>query len=175
MERPQGRAQSDESYRSAGPRRPTVLTTVLSAAGFGISVYDLVRHFTPMGPVLCGGTASIMDCLLITLDFRSTIFGVPIALLSSIFFLLLFTLGIMAAWQATNPWIIGARLIVATGGIGALLYLIAVEPWSLVEHSLVIISTGAVDFALFAVIAFATRPYRSEARVSGHLIRPASI
>jgi uncharacterized membrane protein len=152
---------------------PSILTTGLALGGFAASLYGLVQHYSPTAPMVCSaGSAIPVNCPAVTPDIQSTVIGVPIALLSSVFFLVILSLCLPMAWRTSLLWIHVVRMAMATGGAGFLAYLIDVETPSFDEHSLGFIVSGAVTLALFAIIFVATTTILSEGRRFGSAVRP---
>ena len=171
MERPQWLASQYRGKRDW--LLTSALTTGLAVGGFATSVYGLFQHFSPTGPVLCGAGLSFpVNCPAITLVLRSTILGIPIALLNGVYFSLTLGLCLPAAWRTGRLWVHFIRMVTTTGGVGFILFLIDVEPAPFEEHSPVFISTGALTLALFAIITIATTAILSDGRRFGLAVRP---
>jgi uncharacterized membrane protein len=170
MARPQWLANQSHGVRTR--QLASVLTTGIAAGGFASSIYGLFQHYSPRTPIPCGaGLSYPVNCPAISLVLRSTIVGVPIALLSSVFFLLTLGFCLPSAWRTRRAWVHMIRIAMVAGGIGFLLYLIAVEPVLFEEHNPVFITTGVLTFALF-VTTIATSTTLIQARGIRFGLRP---
>jgi uncharacterized membrane protein len=98
----------------------------LSLLGFGLSLYLTIEHFE--GKIPPCSSSGTFNCLLVTTSTYSRLFGIfPVALLGLIFYAGMVVVNWPALWRVRARWVAWARLAMAVGGIGFVLYLVGVE------------------------------------------------
>lgn len=102
------------------------VTFPLSLLGLAVSTYLTWAHYAAGTALSCPDTG-IVNCLKVTTSEQSRVAGVPVALLGAIFFAAMAFLCAPPAWSARNGMVARLRLLGAISGIGAVLYLVAVE------------------------------------------------
>lgn len=103
--------------------RPDV-SLLVALVGLAISAYLSVEHFTSPELLACP-EGSVVNCAKVTSSQWSEIAGVPVAVLGLVYFLVMSTLVLPAAWRrkALDP----VRVTGAALGVGMSLYLVWVE------------------------------------------------
>jgi uncharacterized membrane protein len=151
-----GREGSDESFELMSRWRPTV-TTVISLAGLGLSVFLTWAHYFDQAAItnsckLAGGGSGIVNCGLVTTSPQSVVFGIPVAVYGLGFFVVMTVLCLPIAWRSTSIWLARARLGLNIVGMGFVLYLVSVEFLQL--HHICLYCTGVhlLQFALFLLV-----------------------
>ena len=137
---------------------------VLSVAGFGVSLYLTIDHFTGSLPIC--SASGIVDCTKVTTSPESEIFGVfPVSLLGLLFFTGMVMLNVPRLWRwggRFGRWLSFARLAMVVVGIGMVLYLLAAELFSIKAICLWCTGIHIVTFLLF-VLVMATFPTMASA------------
>jgi uncharacterized membrane protein len=122
----------------------------LSAAGFAVSAYLTVEHFTASATLACPA-AGVLDCRTVTNSPQSTLLGVPLPILGLAYSGAMLALSLPRApvWRSVR---------VAGAGAGALfvLYLVSVELFVVDALCLWCTAVHAVTIALFAVVVWGT-------------------
>jgi uncharacterized membrane protein len=130
-------------------------TLVLSLAGFGVSIYLTIAHYTTPKILDCSANG-VIDCTKVTTSPESMVFGVfPVAVLGLAFYVFMVAINTPWAWRAQLPAIWWARLGSAVVGIGFVLYLIYVEIIQIGNICLWCTSVHVITFALFVLMIFA--------------------
>jgi len=127
---------------------------VLSLAGFGVSFYLTVEHFS--GGILQCPSTGIINCTKVTTSPQSEVFGVlPVALLGLIFFAAVVLVNLPPFWQRydrVGRLITYGRLALAVGGMGMVLYLLYTELFTIKAICLWCTSVHVVTFLLFVLV-----------------------
>ena len=133
------------------PRWIVRSTFVLSIAAVAVSGYLTLADLTRPDVLACP-TSGAIDCGRVTSSAQSHFLGVPVALLGLCWSIAMLLLCTRAAWASRSRWIAPLRILLVTGGIGFVLWLIYAELfviraiclWCTVMHGLV--------FALFVLV-----------------------
>lgn len=137
---------------------------VLSVAGFGVSLYLTIDHFTGTLPP-CPAT-SVISCTKVTTSPESEVFGVfPVALLGLLFYTAMVGINLPPLWRTGGAWgrrVAWGRLAMAVTGIGMVIYLISAELFSIKAICLWCTGVHAITLVLF-VLVVATFPVVSSA------------
>lgn len=127
---------------------------VLSLGGFGDSVYLTVDHFRGSVPIC--SSSGIIDCAKVTTSPQSEVLGVfPVALLGLVFYSILVAVNLPFLWQRTDPLgrrITYGRVVLATGGMGMVVYLLYTELFTLKAICLWCTGVHVATFLLFVLI-----------------------
>ncbi len=139
----------------AVPRAVPWVGLVLALLGLGISVYLTVEHFQGVTPS-CPATG-IINCAKVTTSAQSRLFGVPVALLGLIYYVVVTGVHLPPLWRSTNRMVAWARVVLAAGGMAFVIYLLVAE--LLIIGNICLWCTGVhiITFALF-VLVMATAP-----------------
>jgi uncharacterized membrane protein len=137
---------------------------VLSVAGFGVSFYLTVDHFTGAPPICAA--SGVIDCAKVTTSAESEVFGVlPVALLGLVYFAVLAAIDLPPLWRRGGAWgryLSWSRLVLAVAGIGMVFYLLYAELFSIKAICLWCTGVHVVTF-LFFVLVVATFPSMASA------------
>jgi uncharacterized membrane protein len=135
------------------PRWLAPISLVLVVAGLLVSVYLTYEHFTENATLVCS-VGGVVDCAKVTTSSWAYLFGIPVAVLGLVFFLVALVLVLPATWRRSDLRLDRARLAWFTVGLGMVLYLVwaelfrigAICSWCTVVHG--------ITFALWAVVMF---------------------
>jgi uncharacterized membrane protein len=133
---------------------------VLSVAGFGVSVYLTIAHYTSSAILACS-ESGLVNCGKVTTSPESNVFGIfPVAVLGLAFFVFMLAINSPWAWRSRQPLIPVARLASVLVGIVFVLYLVYTELFTLNAICLYCTAVHVITFLLFALIMYsaATRP-----------------
>ena len=133
---------------------------LLSVAGFGVSVYLTIAHYTSSAILACS-ESGLVNCGKVTTSPESNVFGIfPVAVLGLAFFVFMLAINSPWAWRARQPLIPMARLASVLVGIVFVLYLVYTELFTLNAICLYCTAVHVITFLLFALVMFstATRP-----------------
>jgi uncharacterized membrane protein len=134
--------------------RWTVL--VLSVAGFGVSVYLTIAHYTSSAILACSDSG-LVNCGKVTTSPESNVFGIfPVAVLGLAFFVFMLAINSPWAWRSRQPLIPVARLASVLVGIVFVLYLVYTELFTLNAICLYCTAVHIITFLLFALIMYST-------------------
>ena len=145
------RLDGDDADAPVVARWVPLLGFGLSLLGFGLSLYLTIEHFE--GKIPPCSSSGTFNCLLVTTSSYSRLFGIfPVALLGLLFYAGMVAVNWPALWRVRARWVAWARLVMAVGGIGFVLYLVGAEllaikaicPWCTGVH--------VTTFVLFILI-----------------------
>jgi len=146
----------------AAPRWVCPIALLLSLAGFGVSTYLTIAHFTSAVTLACPNTGAI-NCEKVTSSPQSVLLGVPVAVLGLVFFGVMLVMNRPAAWRRPNGLQRGARLAASALGVGFAVYLIYTELFTIHAICLWCTSAHILAFLTFFVILFGDSLARSDA------------
>ena len=127
---------------------------VLALLGLGESIYLTYDHFTGTLPV-CASHGAI-DCQKVTTSAQSHVFGIPVALLGLIYFVFVVAVNVPALWRSLDVRVHWARLGLAVGGMGMVIYLLVAELFLIKAICLWCTGVHIITFLLFVLtVAFA--------------------
>lgn len=127
----------------------------LSLLGIADGIYLTIGHYSTHFSYACP-TTSFINCESVTSSQYSVIFGVPVALLGLIFFVVMFFFQLPMTWRIKSNLIRYARLAFSASGILMILWLIYVELHLLNEICLYCTAAHVLTFGLFVVTLLAT-------------------
>ncbi|MBO0715225.1 MAG: vitamin K epoxide reductase family protein, partial [Acidimicrobiales bacterium] len=114
-------------FASPIPRWLPPVATAVALLGLGVSTYLTITHYAAGAvPLACPASGGI-NCQKVTTSPQSMIFGIPVALYGTIWFLLMVAANVGPAWRSERWWIMLGRLALAVAGIGFAVYLIYAE------------------------------------------------
>lgn len=156
-----GAAVDEEVAADAeGSRAPGVppwagwLAFVLSLAGLGDSIYLTYDHFSGTAPIC--SSHGLIDCQKVTTSAQSHVFGIPVALLGLIYYVVVVAVNVPPLWRSADLRVHWARLGLAVMGIGMVIYLLVAELFLIKAICLWCTGVHVVTFLLFVlVVAFA--------------------
>jgi uncharacterized membrane protein len=157
---------TEASWRGSADIRPWWgwAALVLSVAGFGVSMYLTIEHFTGGVPP-CPASGAV-SCLKVTTSPEAEVFGVlPVALLGLLFYTALVGINLPPLWHRGGEWgrlLSWARLAMVVIGMGMVVYLIAAELFSIKAICLWCTGIHVITFLLF-VLVVATFPVTASA------------
>jgi uncharacterized membrane protein len=129
---------------------------VLSVAGFGVSVYLTIAHYTSSAILACSDNG-LVNCGKVTTSPESNVFGIfPVAVLGLAFFVFMLAINSPWAWRSRQPLIPMARLASVLVGIVFVLYLVYTELFTLNAICLYCTAVHIITFLLFALVMFST-------------------
>ncbi|MHB8437718.1 MAG: vitamin K epoxide reductase family protein [Acidimicrobiales bacterium] len=139
------------------------LAFVLSLAGFGISMYLTIDHFTGSLPA-CSATG-IVNCALVTTSKYSHVLGVPVSLAGLCFYFVWLFVNAPPLWRSWSWRLVQLRLVMSLVGVISLAYLVYAEiklgaicEWCTGVH--------LITLALF-VLVVATYPFMATRAAEG--------
>lgn len=140
-----------------GRVRP-IASGLLALVGLGLSSYlTLTHYFARAVPLACSATGAI-DCEKVTTSPQSVVFGIPVAVLGLAFFVPMLALCSPWAWASSRREVAVARLVLATAGMGFVLYLVSMELFVIGAICLYCTGVHLTTFLLFALVATAPLP-----------------
>ena len=143
-------------------------TFLLALAGLGVSIYLTIAHFTESTLAGCSEKAGLVNCGKVTTSAQSYAFGIPVAVLGLVFFLVMVAIMSPWAWRSTRREVHLIRLASLVVGIGFVLYLLYAELFIIGSICLYCTGVHVITFALFALTAFAAAMWGlNPARQSG--------
>lgn len=101
------------------------MSLALSLIGLGISAYLTYEHYTGSTTLACSSTGTV-DCHKVTTSTYAELFGIPVALLGLLFYVVMTALCLPAMWRHTGA-VEYARWAALAGGLVMVLYLIWAE------------------------------------------------
>ncbi|HEY2670670.1 MAG TPA: vitamin K epoxide reductase family protein [Rugosimonospora sp.] len=140
---------------AAPPRWPAVTTLVLGVLGLAVAIYLTLEHYTSSTTLACPETG-VINCQKVTTSAESSVFGIPVALLGLIFFVVMLPLCLPAAWRSARPEVRWGRLAFALVGVGFVIYLVYTELFTLDAICLWCTAVHVITVLLFAVVAMGT-------------------
>lgn len=154
---------NDTWMTTAGDRKPAgtapvwvqLTTLALSLGGLGISLYLTIAHYTTPTALACPDTG-ILNCEKVTTSPESVLFGIPVALLGLVFYVVMTALNSPWAWRAGWPALGWVRLGSLIAGIAFVLYLIYTELFTLDAICPWCTSVHVITFLLFALVVATT-------------------
>jgi uncharacterized membrane protein len=135
---------------SSAARRVFQLIAVLALAGVVVSAVSLHHHYGTSQTTYCEFGASF-NCDIVNRSIYSTVFGVPVALIGIIGYVLLFALATFYRAKAEAPFML---LIAATGGLGFALYLTYIEKFVLATWCVLCLSSLSLIFLITVLASF---------------------
>ena len=143
-------AELDEASGAWVPVWRSVAAFVLALAGFGISMYLTLDHFSGTLPA-CPATGFI-NCQAVTTSTYSYIVHVPVALAGLIFYTAMVAINWPPLWRVRTRVVVWGRLALAVAGIGFILYLLAAELFSIKAICLWCTGVHIVTFLIFVLV-----------------------
>lgn len=141
--------------RSSLGWRPYVVTA-LAVIGLGIATYLTLVHYDSSAVALACPLSSVshgvINCAKVTTSAESTLFGVPVALLGLIYFVVVLGVNLPPMWRPRYERLVPVRIVLACAGMAFVLYLVYSELF--LVHAICLWCTGVhlTTFALFVII-----------------------
>src|SRR5207302_5113921 len=154
VSRPRG--EDDASRAQLPARRLMLIIAVVALAGVAVSSVSLYHHFGTSKTSFCTFGQSF-NCDIVNRSSYSTVFGVPVALIGILGYLLILALATVYRDKAETPVML---LIITVGGLGFAVYLTYIEKFVLATwcilclSSLALISAAAILSAVLALTSF---------------------
>jgi uncharacterized membrane protein len=142
--------------RVSGRRVPAwlpVVSLVLVVAGLAVAGYLTVEHYTASKTLACPETG-VVNCQKVTTSAQSAVFGIPVAVLGLVFFVVMLPLCLPVAWRSARREVVWGRIGFGLVGVGFVVYLVYTELFTLNAICLWCTAVHVITVALFAVIAF---------------------
>jgi len=158
MAPPRALTDPDQEEGATAGERPAPVVPVwrpaavflLAVAGFGVSMYLTVDHFSGALP-FCSSKGWI-DCQAVTTSKYSYLFHIPVALLGLIFYTLTVAANWPGSWRVRSRLLVWARLALAAGGICFVLYLVGAELLSIKAICIWCTTVHVISFAIFVIV-----------------------
>lgn len=104
-----------------------VVITALSVVGLIVSLYLTIAHYTSSHILICS-SSGFVNCNAVTTSPESYLFGIPVATLGVLYFIILLGLSNPWVWRRNTSWVLPlVRILVTTAGIGMVVYLVYSE------------------------------------------------
>ena len=134
------------------PRWLPLTTTILAVAGLAVSAYLTIEHYTAATTLACPETG-VINCQKVTTSAQSAVFGIPVALLGLLYFVVMVPACLAPAWRARQPWIRWGRALSALVGVGFVFYLVYAELFVIRAICLWCTVMHVLAFSLFVLVA----------------------
>lgn len=144
----------------APPRWAWPISTLASLAGVGVAGYLTIVHYTTAVTLTCSDTG-LINCQKVTTSAQSMVYGVPVAVLGLIWFVVMLGLSTPWAWRNPAPVVWMGRLAWSIGGIAMVLHLIYAELFQINAICLWCSAVHVLTLVLFATVSIATALARS--------------
>ena len=141
--------------RGAPPRWLPATSVLLVLAGLAVATYLTVEHYTASKTLACPETG-VINCQKVTTSAQSTVFGIPVAVLGLLFFLVMVPACVGPAWRLTHPAVRWGRVAAAAVGVCFVFYLVYAELFVLDAICLWCTAVHVLTVVLFGVIAWGT-------------------
>lgn len=128
---------------------------VLCVIGLGVSVYLTIEHFTSSTTLACPDTGAL-NCLKVTTSEQSAVFGIPVAVLGLVYFVVTLVASLPALWASKQTGIRLGRLAFVAIGVLFVFYLVFAELFILKAICLWCTAVHVLAVALFALAAIGT-------------------
>lgn len=140
------------------PRWPWMVGTVLSVIGLGVAGYLTYEHYTGSTSLACpaGSSGGIVNCLKVTTSPWSVEFGLPVAVLGLVFFVVMLALQSPWAWRQKLFALRAARIGWCLVGLGNAVVLIYDELYKIDAICEWCTSVHALTFFIFVSTVFGT-------------------
>jgi uncharacterized membrane protein len=145
----------DDPPVERAPLWAVIVALVLSLAGWGVSLYLTLEHFSG-APLACPDTG-IINCTKVTTSGESYFLHIPVALLGLIFYTVIVAINTPWAWRAADRRIHLARLVLISGGMAFAIWLVAAEALIIKNICLYCTSVHVITLFLF-ILTMATVP-----------------
>ncbi len=127
-------------------------TFALSLIGLGISGYLTFTHFEGSRYLACS-TTGLFNCDTVTTSPESYLFGAPVALIGLVGYVVIVALNSPWAWHSPRYALHLARVVVVSGSMAFVLWLIAAELLYVGHVCEWCSGVHAVTFVLFVILA----------------------
>lgn len=108
------------------PRWAVITTFALSLAGLALSIYLTIAHYEGKQLLACS-TSGLVNCGVVTTSAQSHLFGVPVADLGLINYMIMVTLNSPWGWRLSSYWVHVARFVLAAVAMVFVLWLVYAE------------------------------------------------
>jgi uncharacterized membrane protein len=132
-----------------------ITSTLIALAGLGASIYLTYEHFTQNTTLACTSN-SIINCAAVTTSPQSYVFGIPVAVLGLVFFVVMVPACLPWVWRRPEAWVRYARIAAVTVGVGFVFYLVYQELFTIGKICEWCTGVHILTLALFAVVLFGT-------------------
>ena len=142
----------------AWPRWPWLSGVALSVLGLGVSAYLTYEHYTGSTSLTCpaGSAHGIVNCLKVTTSTWSMWYGIPVAVLGLVYFVVMLGLQSPWAWRSSHPALRIGRIVWCVVGLGSALRLIYYELYRIDAICEWCTSVHAITFLIFVATLFGT-------------------
>ena len=136
------RGEDDASGAQLTARRLMLIIAVIAVAGVAVSSVSLYHHFGTSRTSFCTFGQSF-NCDIVNRSSYSTVFGVPVALIGIVGYLLILALATVYREKAETPVML---LIASVAGLGFALYLTYIEKFVLQAWCILCLSSLLLIF-----------------------------
>ncbi len=142
-------------------KRIVPFSLLLSMLGIADTVYLTVAHYAQTVTLACPDTGFI-NCAKVTSSSYSEVFGIPVAVLGLIFFLILLVIQLPIFWTDKFYWMKLPRQIFVSAGLLGVFWFVYVELHYL--HAICLYCTGVhiLTFLSFVTILFASEHFQKD-------------
>lgn len=143
------------SVRAARTRPAWLVPTTLALTLVGLltSAYLTFEHFTGNATLACSVNGPI-DCAKVTTSQWAYLFGIPVAVLGLVFFVVTLGLVLPAVWRRSEAWLDRLRAGWLTVGLAMVLYLVWAELFRIRAICLWCTVVHVVTFLLWIAVVF---------------------
>jgi uncharacterized membrane protein len=133
------------------PRWVVPVTAALSAGAVAVSVYLTIAHFANPNLLVCASSGTV-SCEAVTTSAQAAFLGIPVAVLGLLWSIGMLALCLPQAWRSGSRLVHLARLLMAVGGIGFVLWLVYAELFIIGAICLWCTVVHVIAFALFVIV-----------------------
>ncbi|MDA8045622.1 MAG: vitamin K epoxide reductase family protein [Actinomycetota bacterium] len=151
-------ADIDDGYGDyPAPRWPWIAGTVLSVLGLGVSAYLTYEHYTGSTTLACPASPhSIINCAKVTTSPWSMWYGIPVAVLGLVYFVIMLALQSRWAWRRRLMAFRAARIAWCVIGLASAVRLIYYELYRIHAICEWCTSVHVITFLVFVATIFGT-------------------
>lgn len=143
---------------ASASRRASRTSLAFALLGLGISIYLTIEHYTSSVTLACPENATF-NCAKVTSSDWSMLFGVPVAVLGTVYFAAMTLLLLPIAWRIAR--LDALRVLGAVTGVGMVVYLIWAELFRVDAICVWCTAVHACTVALFAAVLWHVSVSRS--------------
>lgn len=137
------------------PWWPAAAGLLFCLVGIGVATYLTIQHFDQQIALACP-TRGIINCEKVTQSQYSRIFGIPVAVLGLVFFVVMAVLQLPAMWRSARREIRLARLGWSVVGLGTAIWLVYAELFLIKNICLWCTSVHIISLIVFCTTLFGT-------------------
>jgi uncharacterized membrane protein len=140
------------------PRWPWIAGTILSLLGLGVSIYLTIEHYTGSSSLSCpaGSSTGVINCLKVTTSPWSMWYGIPVAVLGLVYFVVMLALQSPWAWRRSHVAWRAVRIAWCVIGLASALRLVYYELYRIDAICEWCTSVHIITFLIFITTIFGT-------------------